>query len=151
RRRAARRVPRRDPDDRHRARAAVAARRRNDTAEPRRPDAGPKASRSARGRMSSCWFRRWPLARWPSRTVTGTAARGVFVLLGTAIGAIVLGLKSSPAPWLAPPVMQAARDSVGGAGLDQVLVATLWGLAWAFVAFAGYVWLRRTRRRRSCI
>ena len=80
-----------------------------------------------------------------SRAVTSTAGRGIVVLLGCAVGAVVLGLKTSPAPWLAPPVMQAARDTVGGAALDQVLVATAWGLAWALVAFTGYVWLRRNR------
>src|SRR5690348_16769292 len=46
-----------------------------------------------------------------SRAVTGTASRGLFVLLTGVLGAIVLGLKASPIPWLAPPVMLTARDT----------------------------------------
>jgi biopolymer transport protein ExbB/TolQ len=41
--------------------------------------------------------------------------------------------------------MPSARDTVGGAHLDQVLIATAWGLAWAAIAFVGYRRLRRTR------
>ncbi|WP_327008130.1 hypothetical protein OHA72_13175 [Dactylosporangium sp. NBC_01737] len=61
------------------------------------------------------------------------------------VAAIVLGLKSSPAPWLAPPLMTAARDTVGGADLAAVLVTTGWGVAWAVLATAGYARLRRER------
>jgi len=41
--------------------------------------------------------------------------------------------------------MLTARDTVGGAGLGSVLVASALALAWAAVAFAGYSWLRRER------
>jgi hypothetical protein len=61
------------------------------------------------------------------------------------VGAIVFGLKQSPVPWVAPPVMPTARDTVGGADLHQVLIATAWALAWAAIAFAGYRRLRRNR------
>jgi hypothetical protein len=80
-----------------------------------------------------------------SRAVAGDTGRGLSVLLVGAIGTIVLGLKGSPIPWVAPPVMPVARDTVGGADFSHVFVATTWGLAWSAVAFAGYVWLRRTR------
>ena len=52
--------------------------------------------------------------------------------------AIVLGLKNSPAPWLAPPLMTAARDTVGGANLIHIAVTTGWGVLWAAAAVAGY-------------
>jgi hypothetical protein len=80
-----------------------------------------------------------------SRAVSGSGARGLMVLLVGVIGAIVFGLKQSPIPWVAPPVMSTARDTVGGANLDQILIASAWALAWAAVAFAGYRQLRRNR------
>jgi hypothetical protein len=80
-----------------------------------------------------------------SRAVSTQAARGLAILVGGVVMAIVLGLKNSPAPWLAPPLMTAARDTVGGADLAAVLVTTGWGVAWAVIACAGYVRLRRDR------
>jgi hypothetical protein len=80
-----------------------------------------------------------------SRAVSGQAARGLAILVGGVILAIVLGLKQSPAPWLAPPLMTAARDTVGGADLATVAVTTGWGVAWAVIAVAAYAHLRRTR------
>lgn len=80
-----------------------------------------------------------------SRAVSAQAARGLAILVGGVVAAIVLGLKSSPAPWLAPPLMTAARDTVGGADLAAVLVTTGWGVAWAVLATAGYARLRRER------
>ncbi|WP_432831956.1 hypothetical protein [Dactylosporangium sp. CA-092794] len=80
-----------------------------------------------------------------SRAVTAQAARGLTVLVGGLVFAIVLGLKSSPAPWLAPPVMAAARDAAGAARLPALALATVWGLAWTAVAVAGYGALRRGR------
>ncbi|MET7417861.1 hypothetical protein [Dactylosporangium sp. NPDC005555] len=79
------------------------------------------------------------------RAVSGQAARGLAILVGGVVMAIVLGLKRSPAPWLAPPLMTAARDTVGGTDLTHVAVTTVWGLAWAAVAVAAYVRLRRDR------
>ncbi|MFF5230013.1 hypothetical protein [Dactylosporangium sp. NPDC000521] len=80
-----------------------------------------------------------------SRAASGQAARGLAILVGGVVMAIVLGLKHSPAPWLAPPLMTAARDTVGGAGLATVAVTTGWGVAWAAGAVALYAHLRRSR------
>lgn len=80
-----------------------------------------------------------------SRAVSGQTARGLAILVGGVVLAIVLGLKSSPAPWLAPPLMTAARDTVGGADLAAVAVTTGWGVAWAAIAVAAYTHLRRSR------
>jgi hypothetical protein len=80
-----------------------------------------------------------------SRAVSRNTGRGLLILLVGAVGALVFGLKSSPIPWIAPPVMQTARDTVGGADLAHVAVATAWALIWAAVALAGYRWLRRDR------
>jgi hypothetical protein len=80
-----------------------------------------------------------------SRAVTGQDGRGLAVLLAGVVLSVVLGLRSSPVPWLAPPVMSAARDTVGGAGAGSVVLVTAWGLVWAAVALAGYAWLRRDR------
>ncbi len=80
-----------------------------------------------------------------SRAVSAQAARGLAILVGGVVMAIVLGLKSSPAPWLAPPLMAAARDTSGGAGLVDVVVTTGWGVVWAAAAVAGYARLRRGR------
>lgn len=80
-----------------------------------------------------------------SRAVTAQTARGLAVLAGGVVFTLVLGVKSSPVPWLAPPVMATARDTVGAAHLPAVATATIWGLAWTLVALAGYAMLRRTR------
>jgi hypothetical protein len=80
-----------------------------------------------------------------SRAVSQQTARGLAILVGGVVMAIVLGLKSSPAPWLAPPLMTAARETVGGADLAAVAVTTGWGIAWALLALAGYARLRRDR------
>jgi hypothetical protein len=80
-----------------------------------------------------------------SRAVSGQAARGLAILVGGVVMAIVLGLKSFPVPWLAPPLMAAARDTVGGTDLPHVLVTTVWGVLWAVIAVAGYARLRRDR------
>ena len=80
-----------------------------------------------------------------SRAVSAQTARGLAILVGGVVLAIVLGLKSSPAPWLAPPLMAAARDTVGGADLSTVLITTGWGVAWAVLALVAYAQLRRAR------
>jgi hypothetical protein len=68
--------------------------------------------------------------------VTVQAARGVAVLVAGVVFTIVFGLKKFPAPWLAPPVMATARDTVGAAHLPAIALATAWGVLWtaAFVA-----------------
>jgi hypothetical protein len=80
-----------------------------------------------------------------SRAVTNDLGRGLAVLLAGAVGAVVVGLKSSPVPWLGPPVMSVARHTVGGADTTALAELTGWALAWTAVAVAGYVWLRRRR------
>ncbi|GGM18277.1 hypothetical protein ACFFX1_40045 [Dactylosporangium sucinum] len=80
-----------------------------------------------------------------SRAVSGQAARGLAVLVGGLVLAIVLGLKSSPAPWLMPPVMAAARETVGGADLAAVALATGWGVAWTGIVIVFYARMRLTR------
>ncbi len=81
-----------------------------------------------------------------SRAVTRTAGNGVTVLAVGAVCAIILGLQGSPAPWLAPPAMAAARLATDGAGWLALLGVTGWGLAWSAVALAGYFVLRHRRR-----
>jgi hypothetical protein len=80
-----------------------------------------------------------------SRAISGAAGRGAAVLLVGAVGTLVLGLKSSPAPWLAPPVMQTTRDTVSGAGPAALILATAWALVWAALVAVLYGRLRRTR------
>jgi hypothetical protein len=80
-----------------------------------------------------------------SRAVSRNTGRGLLILLLGAVGALVFGLKTSPIPWIAPPVMSTARDTVGGADVVRVLETTAWGLIWAGVALTGYRWLRRDR------
>ncbi|GAA3450004.1 hypothetical protein GCM10018962_18370 [Dactylosporangium matsuzakiense] len=78
-----------------------------------------------------------------SRAVTGHTGRGLTVLVAGIVFAIVFGLKSFPVPWLAPPVMVTARDTVGAAHLPAVLLATGWGIAWSAVFTAVYARIRR--------
>lgn len=80
-----------------------------------------------------------------SRAVTLQSARGLAVLVAGIVLAIVLGLKNFPAPWLAPPVMTTARDTVGAAHLPAVLLATVWGLAWTAVVTGVYGRIRLDR------
>ncbi|MFC0503535.1 hypothetical protein [Micromonospora costi] len=80
-----------------------------------------------------------------SRACTGSAGYGVAVLALGAVGAVVLGLSGSVAPWLAPPIMPTARTAAGDAAALTVTLLTLWALAWSGVALAGYVWRRRSR------
>ncbi len=81
-----------------------------------------------------------------SRAVTGGVLTGATVLVGGAVLVVVLGLRSSVAPWLVPPLMATARAlrGAGPAAADLALL-TGWALAWAAVAGAGYAWLRRRR------
>ncbi|GAA2363638.1 hypothetical protein [Dactylosporangium salmoneum] len=80
-----------------------------------------------------------------SRAVTMQTGRGVAVLVSGIVFAVIFGLKSFPVPWLAPPVMRAARDTVGGAHLPAIAVTTLWGVAWTAIAVAGYGRIRKDR------
>jgi hypothetical protein len=80
-----------------------------------------------------------------SRAVTHSPGRGVAVLVSGVVGTFVLGLRVSPAPWLAPPVMATARSTVDGPDGAKVSLLTLQAFVWAAVALAGYASLRRTR------
>jgi hypothetical protein len=86
-----------------------------------------------------------------SRAVVRSAGNGAAVLVTGLVLALVLGLKGSPAPWLMPPLMAAARLMFNASGCKgvpalSVLGLSVWALAWAGVLLAAYVRLRRTSR-----
>ena len=89
-----------------------------------------------------------------SRSVTGSVRNGVTVLVVAAVLVVVLGLKSSFAPWLVPPVMATARAFNDAAVPPEyasvpptgtLLLLVVWAVLWCAAAFAGYGWLRRAR------
>ncbi|MDZ5446201.1 hypothetical protein U2F26_26300 [Micromonospora sp. 4G57] len=80
-----------------------------------------------------------------SRAVTGSAGYGLAVLSLGAVGALVLGLSGSVAPWLAPPVMATARALTGPLAGPTALLLSLWAAVWAAVVLVGYAWRRRSR------
>jgi hypothetical protein len=80
-----------------------------------------------------------------SRAITRSAGYGVAVLAVGAVGALVLGLSGSAVPWLAPPLMPAARALAGQLSVATGLLLTAWAAAWALVTLAGYAWGRRAR------
>jgi hypothetical protein len=80
-----------------------------------------------------------------SRASVGGAGYGVAVLALGGVGAVVLGLSGSVAPWLAPPIMATARTTAGEAAALTLLGLTGWALAWSATAAGGYLWRRRAR------
>jgi hypothetical protein len=80
-----------------------------------------------------------------SRVLTRSAGRGAAVLASGAVLAFVLGLRGSPIPWLAPPLVSTARLLAGDAGAGAVAGLTGWALLWSAAAVTGYGWLRRSR------
>jgi hypothetical protein len=80
-----------------------------------------------------------------SRVVAGTPGRAAAILAGGIVLALVLGLHSSPVPWLAPPLISSAHALAQGAPSAAVVGLTAWALVWSTVVLAGYGWLRRTR------
>ncbi|MFG1915749.1 hypothetical protein [Micromonospora sp. NPDC048898] len=78
-----------------------------------------------------------------SRASVGGAAYGVAVLTLGGVGAVVLGLSGSVAPWLAPPIMAAARATGGHATALTLLALSGWALAWSAAVVGGYLWRRR--------
>jgi hypothetical protein len=79
-----------------------------------------------------------------SRAVTRAAAYGVVVLAVGGVCTLVLGLRTSAAPWLVPPLMAAAR--VARAPEPAALLGvTAHALVWTAAAMALYAWLRRSR------
>ncbi|WP_436524035.1 hypothetical protein [Actinoplanes sp. HUAS TT8] len=81
------------------------------------------------------------------RAVTRRILPGVATLVTGSILAVVLGLTTSIAPWLAPPVMATARALNSGAVPSATTLAelTAWSLAWSAVALTAYGALRRSR------
>ncbi|MFI1993240.1 hypothetical protein [Actinoplanes sp. NPDC020271] len=81
------------------------------------------------------------------RAVTRRVLPGVATLVTGSILVIVLGLTSSIAPWLAPPVMATARALNSGVtpAASTLAQLTAWSLAWSAVAFATYGAFRRSR------
>ncbi len=80
-----------------------------------------------------------------SRAITRSAGYGVAVLSVGVVGALVLGLSNSVAPWLVPPVMPTARALAGPLTVSAALLLSGWALIWAVAALGGYAWARRTR------
>lgn len=80
-----------------------------------------------------------------SRVVAGTPGRAAAILAGGIVLALVLGLHSSPLPWLAPPLISSAHALAQGAGSAAVVGLTAWAVVWSGLVLAGYGWLRRTR------
>jgi hypothetical protein len=80
-----------------------------------------------------------------SRVVTGSPGRGIAVLTGGSVLAIVLGIRTSPAPWLAPPLLSTARAMASGIDAAAVARLSVWSAAWTALALLGYWALRRTR------
>jgi hypothetical protein len=79
------------------------------------------------------------------RAVTRSAGNGVAVLVTGSVLAIVLGLQSSPVPWLVPPLMATARYAASGSGAATALWLAAHALVWSAVALGAYSRLRRTR------
>lgn len=80
-----------------------------------------------------------------SRAATGGPLYGALVLASGAVGAIVLGLRSSVAPWLAPPLMATARELTSGPDGPALLLLTAHALAWSTAMLAAYATLRHRR------
>jgi hypothetical protein len=78
-----------------------------------------------------------------SRAVVGNAARGLAILAGGTVLAFVLGTKSSPVPWLMPPLLPTARATVAGLDAPALALQTAVALAWTLAASAAYTALRR--------
>jgi hypothetical protein len=82
-----------------------------------------------------------------SRATTRTALYGVTVLAVGVVCGLVFGLKSSIAPWLAPPLLATARALTANPGPTAATAVTLTGhaLLWGAVLLGLYGLLRRTR------
>jgi hypothetical protein len=86
------------------------------------------------------------LGAWSTRVIARTAGIAVCVLAGGTVVAIVLGLGTGPAQWLAPPLAAVARATVAGTPSPaRIAMLTVWSLAWTAVVAAGYARLRQSR------
>lgn len=79
-----------------------------------------------------------------SRAVTRGVRRGLALLVGGSVLTFAVGIKTSPVPWLAPPVMGAARTATQGIS-HSIAGYTVHALLWTAVALFGYGWLRHHR------
>lgn len=82
---------------------------------------------------------------WSSRVIAGPAGRATAILASSLVLAFVLGLRGSPVPWLAPPLISTAHLLSGTVAAAALAGYTLWALIWGAVVLAGYGWLRRSR------
>jgi hypothetical protein len=82
-----------------------------------------------------------------SRATTRTALYGLAVLATGTTAGLVFGLKSSVAPWLAPPLLATARALTADPGPTAATALTLTGHAavWSAALLLAYGRLRRTR------
>jgi hypothetical protein len=80
-----------------------------------------------------------------SLVVAGTPGRAAAILAGGIVLALVLGLRSSPVPWLVPPLISTAHTLAQGATAAALVGLTAWALVWSAIVLSGYGWLRRTR------
>lgn len=79
------------------------------------------------------------------RAVTRTAGAGAAALVAGSVLVIVLGLHSSPAPWLVPPLMATARFTTSGGSAVTGLWLAVHGALWSAAALSAYAWIRRRR------
>jgi hypothetical protein len=82
---------------------------------------------------------------WSSRVIAGPAGRATAVLASSLVLAFVFGLRGSPVPWLAPPLVTTAHLMSGTVAALSLVGYTLWAIAWGAVVLVGYGWLRRNR------
>ncbi|MEV0714706.1 hypothetical protein [Asanoa sp. NPDC050611] len=80
-----------------------------------------------------------------SRPVTRSTLYGIAVLVTGSVLAIVLGLDGSVLPWLAPPLMAAARRLADQPGSASLAALSVQAVLWATVVVAIYARFRRTR------
>ncbi|GIF72848.1 hypothetical protein [Asanoa siamensis] len=80
-----------------------------------------------------------------SRAVTRSTLYGIAVLVTGSVLAIVLGLDGSVVPWLAPPLMAAARRLADHPDSASLVTLSAHALLWTAVVIAGYARMRRTR------
>jgi len=78
--------------------------------------------------------------------IAGNPGRAITALAAGVVAIMLLGLKGSPVPWLAPPLLPSAR-TLTAEHVDYAVLAPLtgWALVWAAALLGGYAWLRRTR------
>jgi hypothetical protein len=83
------------------------------------------------------------LGAWASRAVTHTFGKGAAVLLSGAVFAIVLGVRDSPAWWLAPPLLRTARLAEHGFAALTLAGLSAQVAVWSAIVLGGYTYLRR--------